>query len=74
MKNKKKQKIPKFDGRPMLWWVDDPVYSGPEIRYGSGKCHKHEVYFPDGERWYISEGEFTPSDCVECGDIFLGYL
>ncbi len=70
-----KKRIPKFDGRPMLWWHEDGVEFGFEIRYGSGEFHKLEVYCRDKHEWTIHEGEMTPRECVEiCNDIFCGYL
>ncbi len=66
--------IPRFDGRPMLWWVEDGVEFGFEIRHGSGPTHKHEYYLREKNEWAEGEGEMTAKECIENGDLFLGYL
>ena len=72
-KNKIKIRVPRFNGRPMLWF--DERENSLEIRYGGKPNHDHDCGDFKGN-WFFFEngGEWTPKDCVENGLLFLGYL
>lgn len=65
------KKVPKFDGRPMLWLTK---YGELEIRYGATTTHKMSGYVEDSHVWVDYDGWLTPSELVEFDEDFLGYL